>query len=118
MSNMEESILTTILSMLGYKEQQLPDSYSKDIIIHINSVFMILNQLGVGPADTFSISGFDEKWSDFLADGKDLQSVKSYIYLKVKMIFDPPTSSVTLDSMKSLITEFECRLNYRVDPAE
>lgn len=115
---MNDSILTTILLLLGYKESQLDDSYNPDIIIHINSVFMILNQLGVGPSTPFKITGTTEEWSDFLTDSQDLESVKSYIYLKVKMIFDPPTTSIVSDAMKGLITELECRLNYQVDPAE
>ena len=66
---------------------------SIDLIMHINSVFMILNQIGVGPSRGFSIKGEDEVWIDFIPDDSRLELVKSYMHLKVKLIFDPPLGS-------------------------
>lgn len=79
--------------------------------MHINSVFMVLNQLGVGPDEGFTISDDSATWSDFLGKDKSLEGVKTYVYMKVRMIFDPPTSSSVMDSMKRSIDEFEWRLN-------
>lgn len=104
-----ESILTSIKKMLGITEEY--EQFDSDIIMHINSVFMILNQLGVGPSEGFSISDKTAIWSDFIADEKNLEAVKSYMYLKVRLIFDPPASSAIMESMNRMISEFEWRLN-------
>ena len=82
--------------------------------MHINSVFMVLNQLGVGPDEGFTISDDSATWSDFLGEDKSLEGVKTYVYMKVRMIFDPPTSSSVMDSMKRSIDELEWRLNIAV----
>lgn len=111
---MDESILITIKKMLGLEPDYSP--FNTDIIIHINSVFMILRQLGVGPENGFSITGTDETWSDYLEDISLLEAVKSYIYLKVRIIFDPPSSSSVMDAMQKQIAEYEWRLNVQVDP--
>lgn len=113
---MDESILTSVKKMLG-----IPDEYTHfdmDIIMHINSVFSILNQLGVGPSDGFSIKDKTTKWSDYISNSLKLESVKSYVYLKVRLIFDPPASSSAMEAMKQLISELEWRLNVTVDPGE
>ena len=104
-----DSILTSIKKMLGITEDY--EHFDQDIIMHINSVFMILTQMGVGPADGFRIEDDSAIWSDFTSDLKVLESVKSYIYLKVRLLFDPPTSSSVLDSTNRLINELEWRLN-------
>lgn len=111
---MQESILYTIKKMLGLD----PDysAFDVDIIIHINSVIMILRQLGVGPQDGYAISGPDEKWSDFLGSSALLEPVKSYIYLKVRSVFDPPSNSYVQDAIQKQIAEYEWRLNVEVDP--
>ena len=110
-----ESILTSIKKMLGPSAQY--EYFDPDIIIHINSVFMVLYQIGVGPQDKpFSITGVEQVWSDFLADGEMLEIVKTYIYLKVKLIFDPPLGSALIEVMNKQIAEFEWRLNVAVDP--
>ena len=83
-----ESILTSIKKLLGITEEY--DQFDPDIIMHINSVFMILTQLGVGPAEGFSIEDDTAVWTDFIQDVKKLESVKTYVYLKVKLAFDPP----------------------------
>lgn len=109
-----ESILTSVKKMLGIPEDY--EHFDADIIMHINSVFMILTQLGVGPAEGFTIMDEDSIWSDFIQDKKTIESVKSYMYLKVRLLFDPPLSSAVLDSMNRLISELEWRLNVAVDP--
>lgn len=106
---MEQSILTTIKKMLGITKEYT--HFDQDIIMHINSVFMILNQMGVGPIKAYSISGEYDTWSEFMADEEILHAVKSYIYLKVKMLFDPPSSSSIMESMNQQIKELEWRLN-------
>ena len=82
-----------------------------DITIHINSVFMILNQLGIGPSDGFSITDKTALWSDFISDNKKLEAIKSYMYMKVRLMFDPPSSSAVMDCMNRTINEMEWRLN-------
>lgn len=103
-----ESILTSIKKLLGIKEEY--KYFDADIIIHINSVFMILKQLGVGPPDGFSISDETSVWSDFIDNSSDIESVKSYVYLKVKLLFDPPLSPAAMEATKQLISELEWRL--------
>lgn len=110
---MEESILTSIKKLLNIAVDD--KSFDQDILIHINSVFMILNQMGVGTEQTFSIKDGTSKWVDFLGDSKELESVKTFIYLKVKMLFDPPANSSITEAYNQLIKEFEWRLNSRVD---
>lgn len=104
-----ESILTSIKKMLGITEEY--EHFDTDIIIHINSVFSTLTQLGVGPSEGFSIKDENAKWADFISDEKSLESVKSYMYLKVKLLFDPPLSSAVIESTNRMISEFEWRLN-------
>lgn len=112
-----ESILTSIKKLLGIAEEY--EHFDQDIIMHINSVFMILTQLGVGPRSGFAISDSAASWEDFLPErGAKLESVKSYMYMKVKLMFDPPTSSAVMESMNRMINEFEWRLNVAVDPGE
>jgi hypothetical protein len=107
------SILGTIKKMLGISYDD--SSFDTDIIMNINSVFMILEQLGIGPDGGFSILGNTEIWSDYLGDITNLEGIKSYIYLKVKILFDPPTSSAVLDAINRQISEFEWRLNIQVE---
>ena len=111
-----ESILTSIKKLLGITEEY--DQFDPDIIMHINSVFMILTQLGVGPAEGFSIEDDTAVWTDFIQDIKKLESVKTYIYLKVKLAFDPPLSSAAIESMNRLINELEWRLNVAAESTE
>lgn len=108
-----ESILTSIKKLLGITEEYT--HFDADIIMHINSVFMVLNQLGVGPTAGFFIEDESTTWDEYLGDPTELQLVKTYMYMKVRMMFDPPTGGV-LNSMKEQINEFEWRLNIAVDP--
>ena len=87
-----ESILTSIKKLLGITEEY--EQFDQDIIIHINSVLSVLTQLGVGPTEGFSIKDEKSVWTDFIEDGLKLEAVKSYVYLKVKLLFDPPPSSL------------------------
>lgn len=110
---MQESILTSIKKLLGITEEYT--HFDADIIMHINSVFMILMQYGIGPANGFSITGDSEVWSDFLSDATWLEMVKSYVYLKVKLIFDPTQSGTVIGSIEKLIAEFEWRCQEEQD---
>lgn len=105
--NKMNSILLSIKHKLGVDEI---DYYDMDIITDINMAFMVLNQIGIGPKEAFSITGSDEKWTDFLGNAKNLESVKTLIYLKVKMIFDPPSTGTLIDAMERQISELQWRL--------
>ena len=106
---MEESILESIKKLLGIDHTYTV--FDKDIIIHINSVFMILYQLGVGPEDGYKITGSMNVWSEFTNDDLMFESVKTYIYQKVRLIFAPPQNSAMMNAIQSSINEFEWRLN-------
>lgn len=108
-----ESILTSVKKLLGITEEY--EHFDSDIIMHINSVFMILTQLGVGPSEGFFITDKYATWDEFIPTGKSMESVKSYMYMKVKLLFDPPQSSAVMESMKNMISEFEWRLYIEVD---
>ena len=111
---MNDSILTTIKKLLGIGEDDT--SFDMDIIVHINMAINVLLQLGVGPATGFAITGATETWSDYISDMSKLEMVKSYIYLKVRLIFDPPSSSRVIESYENMIKELDFRLNVQVDP--
>jgi len=114
---MEESILNTIKKMLGPDDSY--EAFDTEIIVHINTALSTLAQLGVGPKKGFRITGPDETWDDFISDGSvDLEGIKSYIYMKVKMIFDPPANSFVMKAMEDSCKELEWRLNVAVDPGQ
>ena len=104
-----ESILTSIKKLLGMDEDYT--AFDTDVIFHINSVFAILAQLGVGPPNGFRIEDSSTTWLEYTQDNLLIEDVKTYMYLKVKLIFDPPSSSAVIESMNKLISEFEWRLN-------
>jgi hypothetical protein len=83
--------------------------------MHINTVFLTLRQLGVGPDEGFMIEDKEMLWEDFLEDPTELQAVKTYMYLKVRLLFDPPVSSAVIESTNRMIAELEWRLNVAVD---
>ena len=104
-----DSILTSVKKMLGIAEEYT--HFDADLIMHINSVFMILAQLGVGPSEGFFIEDDTTTWDEFIQDKKEINSVKSYVGLKVRLLFDPPTASSQIENTNKLINELEWRLN-------
>jgi len=106
-----ESILESIKKLLGNNSD---DYFDPDLIIYINSVFSTLHQLGVGPDTPFSIAGPDETWDDFQAENLDA-SVKTYVMMRVKLMFDPPNNSFLIDNYKKQIEELEYRMNVRAE---
>lgn len=108
-----DSILTSVKKLLGLTEEYT--AFDADLIMHINSVLMILNQMGVGPKKAFAISDATATWSEFMGERTDLEAVKSYVGLKVKLLFDPPQSSATMEATKNLISELEWRLYVTCD---
>ena len=111
-----DSILTSIKKMLGISEDYT--QFDADLIMYINSVFLNLTQLGVGPASGFTIEDETTEWTDFINNNAQLQAVKSYIYLKVKLLFDPPLSSAVIESTNRMIAELEWRLNVAAESDE
>jgi tryptophanyl-tRNA synthetase len=110
---MEGSILTTTKKLLGIEEDDT--NFDTDIIMYVNSAFSRLHQLAVGPSTCFRIKDKEAVWTDFTGDRDDLESVGSYIYLKTRLIFDPPTTSVLIDSIDKQIQELEWELNIQVE---
>lgn len=104
-----DSILDTVKKMLGV--DLVDDSFDMELIIFINDVFSKLNQLGVGPTTTYVIDDRLDKWTDFLLDRADLNMVRTYMYLQVRITFDPPTNPSLLENMMKRIQEYEWRLN-------
>ena len=111
-----ESILTSVKKMLGIAEEY--EHFDPDIVMHINSAFSVLTQLGVGPSSGFAIRDKSSVWEDFIGSDLRLEMVKSYMHLKVRLLFDPPMSSALLSAMERQISEYEWRLNVAVDPGE
>lgn len=119
---MEDSILLTIKEMLGLSKTY--PAYNTDVIRNINGSLFTLMQLGVGPSTGFRITGESETWNDYIGDRKDLDAVVNFIYIKARIVFDPPTSAAVLQALKEEAKEYEYRLNtqvehgpYRVTPA-
>ena len=110
---MTDSILNTTKKLLGIAEENT--EFDLDIILHINSVFTILTQLGVGPSKGFFITDGSATWSDFIPEGEMMEAVKSYMGCKVRMLFDPPTSSATMQALQNMCNELEWRLNVLCD---
>jgi hypothetical protein len=106
---MDDSILVVIKKLLGIPEDYA--AFDVDVMTHINSAFSTLTQLGIGPAIGFMIEDDSAVWSDFLASDKQLNSVKTYIALRVRQIFDPPTTSYVISAFNEQIKELEWRLN-------
>jgi hypothetical protein len=109
-----ESILDSIKLLLSIQEDDF--TFDGEIIMFINSVFMNLSQLGVSSDENFKITSSDETWNSFFGTREDLESVKTYVYLKVRMLFDPPQNSFLVDSIQKQIAEFEWRLNVQTEP--
>ncbi len=109
-----DSILNSVKLAIGYPPEQM--AFDNIIIMHINSVFMILAQAGVGPKNGFRITDDSSEWTDFLSsDDENFESVKSYVCLKVRILFDPPSNATHMQSLKDMINEFEWRLNIEAE---
>jgi hypothetical protein len=104
-----ESILTSIKKMLGITEEYT--HFDPDIIMHINTVFADLHLLGVGPEEGFSIEDEKATWDEFISENVKLNAVKTYMHHRVRLLFDPPTSSVVMASIEKQIAKFEWSLN-------
>lgn len=111
-----ESILTSIKEFLGITEEY--EHFDRPIIGHINSVFMDLTQIGVGPSEGFFIQDKNSCWSDFIPDLGKYEAVKSYMELRVQLLFDPPTSSAVLASYERQIEKWEWRLNVAAESVD
>lgn len=109
-----DSILTSTKKLLGITEDY--EHFDPDIIMHINAVFLILNQMGVGPDTPFSITDKSATWEDFSSDISKIEMVKSYMGNKVRQMFDPPQSGTVAESLKNIIAEQQWRLNVACDP--
>lgn len=109
-----ESILTSIKKLLGYEEDDT--GFDEEIIMEINTVFLTLTQLGVGPPEGFEIEDDTSTWQDFVADTKKFGAVKTYIHKKVKLAFDSASmSSALIESYNRQIAELEWRLNHAAE---
>lgn len=106
---MGDSILDSTKKVLGIDKDYT--AFDVDILMHINTIFSTLNQLGIGPENGFAIEDSTPTWDTFLSGDPRLNSVKSYLYLRVRLLFDPPSTSYLIDAIKEQIREFEWRLN-------
>ena len=112
---METSILKTIKKLLGITDEY--EEFDQDVLVHINTVFDTLNDLGVGPPGGYSINNKEQSWDEFTEDQILMNTVKSYMYLKVRLAFDPTDSSYARDSFENQAKELEWRLNARAEGA-
>lgn len=111
-----DSILTSIKKLLGIQEDYT--HFDADLVITINSVLAILTQLGVGPEDGFSISDASATWVDFIGDTTTLEMVKSFVHLRVRLLFDPPQNASLADAIDRMAKELEWRIQVAADPVE
>lgn len=110
---MDDSILNTVKKLLGLAPEY--DAFDADIVSGINAALFTLMQLGVGPSNGFFITGSGETWGEFLQGHVDLEAAKQYVYLRTRLVFDPPTNGSVLQAMKDLCDEYAWRLNVQVD---
>lgn len=106
---MEDSILITTKKVLGL--DQAYEVFDMDVIMHINSALATLNQLGIGPVDGFQIEDDTATWTDFIDVNTKFNPVKTYVYLRVRLLFDPPTTSYLIEALNNQVKELEWRLN-------
>lgn len=112
---METSILKTVKKLVGVEDEYTV--FDTDLIVHINTALMSLIQLGVGPSTGFVVTGTMETWKQFLGSDRDFQGALTYVYLKVKLIFDPPATSFAIESMNKVLADLEWRLNAQAEGA-
>lgn len=110
---MENSILKSVKDNLGIDKEDTV--FDGELLTAINTAFFTLCQIGVGPEPPFVVNGNDECWDDFLNNIDELAMIKSYVSLKTRLLFDPPTSSPLMDTIKNQIAEYEWRLNVETD---
>ena len=109
-----DSILTTVKKLLGIDEEDV--SFDTDIIVSINTAIPSLSQMGIGPPNGFIVISKDQKWTDYIRDTTiNLEGVKTYLYLKTKLIFDPPTNSTVIQSIENNLKELEWRMMLAVE---
>lgn len=114
MGNVTNSVLNETKKLLGLTEDY--KAFDPDVMLHINSAFSTLHQLGVGPSEGFMIFSEATTWSTFLgADEKHLNAVKTYVYLRVRLLFDPPGTAYLVNAIQDQIKELEWRLNVAAD---
>jgi len=111
-----ESILTSVKKLLGITQDYT--AFDQDIIIHINTVLAILTQLGVGNDSGFSIQDDTAVWSDWIPDGPMFEPIKSFVFLKVRLLFDPPASSSAVESIGKLLDELEYRIKLSAETTQ
>lgn len=109
-----DSILNSVKKMLGIDASYT--HFDQDLIMHINSALFVLTQIGVGREGGFSIEDARDEWGEFVYDLSKVESVKTYVYLKVRLMFDPPTSSAVMNAINQQISELEWRLSVAVEP--
>jgi hypothetical protein len=110
---MDNGILTSVKLQLSLMPED--DSFDDELVIHINAAFSVLTQLGVGPKEGFSITGQNETWDDYAVDIVQASMAKQYVYLKVRMLFDPPSNSTVFNKMKEMAEEYEWRLRLQAE---
>lgn len=113
---MEKSILKSVKKVLGLHEDY--DAFDVDIVMHINTAFFTLNQLGVGPEGGFEIKDASLKWEDFLGSEKDLNAVQSYVFVRVRLLFDRPETSYGIQALERQANELEWRLEVQAGAGE
>ena len=119
MAVFDESILTSVKKVLGIPEYY--EHFDQDILLHLNSVMSILHQLGVGPENGFVVEDDSTKWSDVFdgdIDTNKMMDVKSYVCLRVRLLFDPPASSGAIDAIERQMREIEWRITVTRDPRD
>lgn len=110
---MNESILTSIKKLLGIDESY--EHFDADVKMHINTTILSLTQMGIGPEEGFMVEDKTTTWLNFVGPDLNLSAAKTYIYLKVKLLFDPPNSSFVIEAIKHQITELEWRLRTQAE---
>lgn len=110
---MEPSIFYTVKRMLGVANEN--KAFDEQILVAINSALMVANQIGVGPETGFRVEGITETWDDFLGEHKDVDGVQAFIYLRCRLMFDPPSNSFLVNAIENQIKELEWRVMEQVE---